>query len=71
MAIGGVAIVSATALSLLGLPISGTVLVVGILYLPIVLTLVPEEEDRELLGRLEDRAGVDLSPVDRLMFERF
>jgi len=71
VAIGGVAIVSATALSLLGLPISGTVLVVGILYLPIVLTLVPEEEDRELLGRLEDRAGVDLSPVDRLMFERF
>jgi hypothetical protein len=54
-----------------GLPISGTVLVVGILYLPIVLTLVPEEEDRELLGRLEDRTGVDLSLVDRLMFERF
>jgi O-antigen/teichoic acid export membrane protein len=70
-AIGGVALASAALLSVLGLPLSGTVIVVGLAYLPIVLTLVPEEEDRELLNRLEDRIGIDLSLVDRLMFERF
>jgi len=70
-AIGGVATLSSAALFLLELPTWWTVVVVGLAYLPIVLKLVPEEEDRELLGRLEDRIGFDLSPVERLMFERF
>jgi len=68
--IGGVAIVSAAVLALFELPISVTVAVVGLTYLPIVLILVPEDEDRELLGRVEDRAGVDLSLIDRIVFEK-
>lgn len=68
--IGGLAAASATTLYLLSLPISVTVLVVGFAYLPIVLILVPEEEDRELLSRVEDKTGVDLSFIDRIVFEK-
>jgi len=69
-AIGGVSVSSATVLFLLNISTGWTIVIVGIVYLPIVLVLVPEEEDRELLGRVEDRTGYDLSPIDRLLFEK-
>ncbi|AWB28169.1 flippase [Halococcoides cellulosivorans] len=66
--IGGVATLTAAALFVLEAPLYWTVPVVGLVYLPIVVLLVPEPEDRELLTRVEDQIGVDLSLVDRLLF---
>jgi hypothetical protein len=48
---------------LINLPTYLTVVLVGVVYVPIVAILAPEPEDNELLSRVEDQTGYDLSVI--------
>lgn len=63
VAVVGIGIIGYSALRVLGLPSYLTVVLVGIVYLPIIAILAPEPEDEELLTRVEDKTGYDLGMV--------
>jgi O-antigen/teichoic acid export membrane protein len=66
-AVLGIGLLGYGIFSVAGLPTYLTVLILGIAYLPIVVTLAPEPEDEELLSRVEDQTGYDLSVIRRIV----
>ncbi len=64
-AVCAVAVLGYALVQAANLPTYFVVVIVGIAYVPIVATLAPEPEDEQLLTRVEDRTGYELTFVRR------
>lgn len=70
VALGGLAAISYLVVVTLNFPLAFVAVVLGIAYLPIVLTVGLEPEDEMLFSRFENHVGYDLTPI-RQVVRRF